>query len=222
MLFVVGLGNPGTEHVATRHNIGFEVVERLADRHGYPQSRRFKNAEVCRGTIKGHDALLIRPLTYMNLSGDAVGAITRYYKGEERDVIVIHDELDFEPGEVRVKLGGGHGGHNGVRSVASHVGSEFVRVRVGIGKPPAGRGADHVLSRFSAPDRRIADDAVETSADAVEMIIDEGVKKAMNRYNRRPKKVAADDDTGPKDRNRDGSSNNDSNSNSKAAKPTQS
>lgn len=193
MLFVVGLGNPGTEHVATRHNIGFEVVERLADRHGYPRPRRFKNADVYRGTIKGHDALLIRPLTYMNLSGDAVGSIVRYYKGEERDVIVIHDELDFEPGEVRVKLGGGHGGHNGVSSVASHLGRDFVRVRVGVGKPPAGRGANHVLSRFSALDRRLADDAVETSADAVEMIIDQGVQKAMNRYNRRPKKESGDE-----------------------------
>lgn len=203
MLFVVGLGNPGTEHVATRHNIGFEVVERLADRHGYPRPRRFKNADVYRGTIKGHDALLIRPLTYMNLSGDAVGSIVRYYKGEERDVIVIHDELDFEPGEVRVKLGGGHGGHNGVRSVASHLGRDFVRVRVGIGKPPAGRGATHVLSRFDALDRRIVDDAVEDSADAVEMIIDKGVQKAMNRYNT-SKKMAADDGDGPDDNNGNG------------------
>jgi len=185
MLFVVGLGNPGPKYARTRHNVGFEVVERLAERHRFPASKRFKNAETSRGHIDGCEALLIEPMTFMNLSGDAVGAIMRYYRGEPCDVVVVHDELDFPPGEVRLKLGGGHGGHNGLRSIIDHIGADFARVRVGVGKPPQGRGADHVLSPFSVSQRRMVDDAVEVAADAVEQIATTGMQKAMNRYNQR-------------------------------------
>src|SRR5690554_2966718 len=105
MFLVVGLGNPGPKYRGTRHNIGFEVIERLAERHGFPASKAFKKAEVSRGSMGGHEVLLAEPMTYMNLSGDAVGAIARYYKIEPTKIIVVHDELDFEPGEVRIKAG---------------------------------------------------------------------------------------------------------------------
>jgi len=192
MLFVVGLGNPGAEYHGTRHNVGFEVVERLAERHGFPTSKRFKNAEVSRGRIAGHDALLIEPMTYMNLSGDAVGSIVQYYRGEPEDVIVVHDELDFEPGVVRLKKGGGHGGHNGLRSIAGQIGRDFVRVRVGVGKPPRGQGVDHVLSRFTAEERRLTNEAVDQAADAVEMILERGLQRAMNAFNQKPPKEGED------------------------------
>lgn len=184
MRFVVGLGNPGREYVGTRHNLGFEVVDELARRHGYPAFRRFKNADVSRGEIAGQQVLLVKPLTYMNLSGDAVGAILGFYKGEASDVVAVHDELDFEPGVVRLKQGGGHGGNNGVRSLCSHIGRDFARVRLGIGKP-RGNGADHVLSRFTASERIAVDRAVEVAADAVEAILAEGMPRAMSRFNQR-------------------------------------
>ena len=184
MWIVAGLGNPGQEYQGTRHNVGFEVVSCLADRHGFPASKSFKKAEIARGRLGGHDLLLACPMTYMNLSGDAVGAIMRYYKCEAGDVIVVHDELDFAPGIVRFKHGGGHGGHNGLKSVSAHIGTSYARVRVGVGKP-RGRGTDHVLSHFGGAERKVMDDAVLTAADAVEAIVCDGMPQAMNRFNQK-------------------------------------
>ncbi|MBI3179271.1 MAG: aminoacyl-tRNA hydrolase [Deltaproteobacteria bacterium] len=186
MFFVVGLGNPGAEYEGTRHNVGFEVVEALARRHGFSAGRRFHSARVYRGSIKGHEGALVKPMTYMNLSGDAVAAVLGFHKGTAADLIVVHDELDFAPGQVRVKVGGGHGGHNGLRSIIAHAGRDFARVRVGVGKPPAAeRGADHVLSRFDAINRKLIDGAIAQAADAVEVMVAEGAAAAMNRFNRR-------------------------------------
>jgi PTH1 family peptidyl-tRNA hydrolase len=190
MWFVVGLGNPGREYEGTRHNVGFDVVERLGRRHRYPAAREMSGALVTKGRIFDQEVMLLQPQTYMNLSGDAVGAIVRFYKAEESNLIVVQDELDFEPGQVRVKLGGGHGGHKGLESVIAHVGGAFVRVRIGIGKPKEDRagaraGADHVLSRFEPGIRTLIDEALDTAADAVEAVIAEGVQKAMNRFNRK-------------------------------------
>ncbi|MBI5508286.1 MAG: aminoacyl-tRNA hydrolase [Deltaproteobacteria bacterium] len=186
MWFVAGLGNPGREYEGTRHNVGFEVVSMLADRHRYPAARDTQGAKVAKGRIGREEVLLIQPQTYMNLSGDAIGAIVRFYKGEGSSLVVIHDELDFEPGVVRVKVGGGHGGHNGLRSIILHLGDAFVRVRVGIGKPPKDRpGADHVLSRFDGRTRAVMEKAVVTAADAVEAVVALGAPMAMGRFNRR-------------------------------------
>jgi peptidyl-tRNA hydrolase, PTH1 family len=181
---VVGLGNPGREYARTRHNLGFEVVEKLAERHRFPDARVQMNALCARGSIGGAEVMLVRPQTYMNLSGDAVGALMRYLKIEPADVIVAHDELDFEPGLVRVKMGGGHGGNNGLRSIIGHIGREFARVRVGIGKP-RGDGADWVLSRVDSHTRGLLDEAIERASDAVELILEAGVAQAMNEVNRR-------------------------------------
>ncbi len=186
MLYVVGLGNPGPEYNGTRHNVGFDVIDELAERHRFPAETKFGSSLVRRDRIRGQEVLLVKPTTYMNLSGDAVGAIVRFYKGDVSDIIVVHDDLDFEPGQVRIKVGGGHGGHNGLSSIMSHVGRDFVRIRLGIGKPTQSQnGSDHVLSGFGAADRRIIDDGIDTAADAVEAVIDEGARKAANRFNRR-------------------------------------
>jgi PTH1 family peptidyl-tRNA hydrolase len=185
MWFVVGLGNPGREYARTRHNLGFDVVERLGVRHRFPAAREVSGALTSRGRIAGQEVMLIQPQTYMNLSGDAVGALVRFYKADEASLVVVHDELDFEPGQVRVKVGGGHGGHNGLRSVMAHMGDEFIRVRVGIGKPPnKDSGADHVLSRPDPMTRQLLEEAIDRAADAVELVIAEGVAQAMNRVNR--------------------------------------
>jgi PTH1 family peptidyl-tRNA hydrolase len=187
MRLVVGLGNPGPEYDGTRHNIGFEVIDALARAHRFDPSRMWKNAEVCRGLIKGEDTLLVKPMTYMNLSGEPVGNIVRYYKAEPTEVVVIHDELDFNPGEVRLKANGGHGGHNGLRSLISHVGKDFLRIRMGVGKPPsASQGANYVLTRFDRGSRSQMDDAVIIAMQAVECILSDGMQAAMNRFNRKP------------------------------------
>jgi PTH1 family peptidyl-tRNA hydrolase len=197
MEFVVGLGNPGRKYEGTRHNVGYAVVDRLAERHRFPGDKEFRGALVSRGRIGGQEVMLVKPTTYMNLSGDAVGAIVRYYKQEDAQIIVAHDELDFEPGKVRVKRGGGHGGHNGLRSLMSHLGREFVRIRVGIGKPEHGMdGADWVLSRFDAATKNTIEDAIEAASQAVELVLRDGVQRAMNVYNRRPKEEKAEGDTG--------------------------
>lgn len=191
MYYVVGLGNPGPRYEGTRHNVGFEVIETLSRRHGFAPPVAFADALVARGHIRGREALLVQPLTYMNRSGDAVGAILRHHRGAPSDVIVCHDELDFEPGVVRVKPGGGAGGHNGLISVTETIGPEFARVRIGIGKPRTS-GVDHVLSKFDAAEAPLIDQAVERAADAVELFTGEGVQAAMRELNRRVRPAPAD------------------------------
>lgn len=187
MHLIVGLGNPGRQYDGTRHNIGFEVIDLLATRWKLPGPRDSHGAHVVRGAVEKHDVMLVKPQTFMNLSGDAVGALVRFYKADPREVIVVHDELDFSPGEVRLKAGGGHGGHNGLRSLAAHIGSDFARVRIGIGKPPPQgiRGADYVLGKFSKAERALMDDAAIVAMDAVESILSTGIAAAMNRFNQR-------------------------------------
>ena len=186
MWLVVGLGNPGAKYDGTRHNIGFEAVDALAERYATESPKAFKGAEVRRGLIEGAACLFVKPQTYMNRSGDAVGNIMRFYKGESSRVIVIHDELDFEPGEVKLKKGGGAGGHNGLRSIISHIGAEFLRVRMGIGKPRSSQqGADFVLNRFDQSSRERVNEALDIAVDAVAAILNHGVSRAMNQFNRR-------------------------------------
>ena len=138
-----------------------------------------------KGQIAGEEVLLLEPQTYMNLSGDAVGFVVRFYKAELSRLVVVHDDLDFEPGGLRVKVGGGDGGHKGVQSIAGHLGDAFIRVRIGIGKPPPGtEGAEYVLSRFDAQTALRMEGALEGAADAVELIIARGPARAMNEVNR--------------------------------------
>jgi PTH1 family peptidyl-tRNA hydrolase len=185
MFLVVGLGNPGREYEATRHNVGFAVVDLLQE-SGFTPWKSAENALVAKGKLAGADVLLVKPQTFMNLSGDAVGSLLRYYKVPVEQLVVVYDELDFEPGRVQAKLGGGHGGHNGIRSILGHVGREFVRVRVGIGKPPSKEsGADYVLSRFDKREQILIEAALRDAALAVAKVIEKGAVAAMNEINRR-------------------------------------
>lgn len=192
MRLVLGLGNPGRRYERTRHNVGFEVVERLAGRHGIALDRERHRARYGTGHIGGQAVMLAEPLTFMNLSGEAVRPLARYHSLEPEEMIVVHDEADLPPGTVRVKQGGGIAGHNGLRSLVRHLGTNgFIRVRVGIGRPGDAEEplADWVL-RIPAPDDAAAlDEGVEAAADAVETILADGVEAAMGRFNRR---VAAD------------------------------
>ncbi len=184
-LLVVGLGNPGAEYARTRHNVGAEVVELFARRHGAKLHGSKDRARADDVRVDGKRVALAIPLTYMNDSGEAVARLARRYGVELDQIVIVHDELDLPPAVLRVKVGGGLAGHNGLRSIKQHLHSDdFVRVRIGVGKPPSKeRGADHVLSRMSKRDREAMDVTIEEAADAVECILADGVDVAMNRYN---------------------------------------
>ncbi|HEY4401294.1 MAG TPA: aminoacyl-tRNA hydrolase [Acidimicrobiia bacterium] len=184
-LLVVGLGNPGHEYRGSRHNLGAEVVELLAKRHGGRLRKRKERALVDEVTIDGHRVALAIPLTYVNDSGHAVGALVRRFGVDPEQLVVVHDELDLPVAELKVKSGGGLAGHNGLRSIVAHLHTQdFQRVRIGVGKPVSKeRGADHVLNRFSKRERAEVDVTVEQAADAVETIVRDGVDAAMNRFN---------------------------------------
>lgn len=186
-LLVVGLGNPGDKYVGTRHNVGAEVIELLAERSG--TSLRAGREPAWFGEWRRGDELvaLAVPRTFMNLSGEAVRPLVkRFAVTDMQKLVVVHDELDLEPGVVRVKSGGGLAGHNGLRSLRSHLNStDFTRVRVGVGRPSSDRAsvADHVLQRPGRADRDELDIAVQEAADAVELLLDHSVDQVMNRVN---------------------------------------
>ncbi|MGZ4689301.1 MAG: aminoacyl-tRNA hydrolase [Acidimicrobiia bacterium] len=186
-LLVVGLGNPGDEFARTRHNVGAEVVELLADRHGAKLKKGKERARVDEVRIAGKRVALAIPLTYMNDSGESVGLLARRYGVEPEQVVIVHDELDLPVATLKVKSGGGLAGHNGLRSIKSHLHSDaFQRVRIGVGKPVSKeRGADHVLNKFGKRERADIDVTIGQAADAVELIAADGVDPAMNRYNTR-------------------------------------
>jgi PTH1 family peptidyl-tRNA hydrolase len=183
---VAGLGNPGREYARTRHNLGHMVADELGRRHGASFRSKF-SGELADLRLDGARVALLKPLTYMNESGRSVAAAVRFYKLEPERLLVVHDEVDLEPGRLQARLGGGLAGHNGLRSVAQHVGTpEFGRLRIGVGRP--GRGdprpvADYVLSPFE--DEVDVEALVERSADAVETIVRDGLESAQQRYNER-------------------------------------
>ena len=183
---IVGLGNPGGEYARTRHNVGEEAVGLLAARLGEKLKLGRDKAMVADARLGSHRVVLAFPTTYMNESGQAVGALMRRHKIDDpTQLIVVHDELDLPPGVVRVKVGGGLAGNNGLRSITQHIHTQdYVRVRIGIGKPPSKeRGADHVLSRMPKAERELLDVAVQMAADAVEAIVERGPDAAMATFN---------------------------------------
>ena len=186
---VVGLGNPGKEYAHTRHNVGEDCVRLLAKRHDAPLKAGRDNALVGEARFgTGADAervVLAFPITFMNESGQAVSALVRRYKIDEPGkIIVVHDELDLDPGVLKLKAGGGLAGHNGLRSITQHLKTQdYLRVRIGVGKPPhKDRGADHVLDRVPAVQRELLDTVVAEAADAVEAIVAEGIESAMRQF----------------------------------------
>lgn len=172
MQLIVGLGNPGGKYAANRHNIGFMAVDRLAEYYRFPGWRKGFQAEIAEGTIAGERVMLMKPQTYMNESGRAVGEAARFHKIEPTEIIVLHDELDLPPGKVRMKAGGGHGGHNGLRSITAHIGDSYRRMRLGIGHPGVKELVHaHVLGDFAKADRDWLDKLFDTLADNAEWLV---------------------------------------------------
>lgn len=185
-LLVVGLGNPGAEYAHTRHNVGFDVVELLAERHGGRLRKGRERALVDEVHVGGRRVALAEPQTFMNLSGEAVRPLVRRFGIEDlHHLVVVHDELDLPTGRLRVKVGGGLAGHNGLRSIKAHLHSDdFVRVRIGVGKPPSKEaGADHVLKKVGARDKKVLAEVVVLAADAVESLLAVGPETTMERFN---------------------------------------
>ena len=182
---VAGLGNPGDKYRGTRHNVGFEVIDLLARRHGLTFESAPADALLARWRRPDGVVLLVKPLTYMNLSGRAVGELLRFYKVPLADLLVVTDDVNLPLGRLRGRESGSEGGHNGLRSVASHLGTiDYARLRIGVGRGDQRRDlADHVLARFEPDEHAIVDDAVARAADAVETWIADGMVKMMNAYN---------------------------------------
>lgn len=179
---IVGLGNPGTEYEATRHNAGFWFVDELAASAGASWSSDSKfSGDVAKASLHGETVWLLKPMTYMNRSGQAIAALARYYKIAPEAILVAHDELDFEPGVVKLKQGGGHAGHNGLRDTIAHLGTkEFLRLRIGIGHPGNARDvSDYVLSRPSQTDRSAIEDAIWQATKVMPDLLQGDIAKAM-------------------------------------------
>lgn len=181
---IVGLGNPGPRYVDNRHNVGFMVLDHLAAEAGIDIGRSKFKGVFGAGTIEGAPIALLKPMTYMNLSGQSVAPAARFFDVDPSRVVVVHDELDLPFGRLRLKVGGGHGGHNGLRSMFQELGSrDFVRLRVGIGRPQGGSVSDYVLSDFDGEDAQWLPDLLERSAAALRATLREGPRLAMNTVN---------------------------------------
>ncbi|MEV5542929.1 aminoacyl-tRNA hydrolase [Saccharopolyspora shandongensis] len=181
---IVGLGNPGPRYEGNRHNIGFLVADELADRIGGKFKAHKSGAEVVEGRLAGARAVLVKPRSFMNLSGGPVAGAVKFYKAPPESVIVIHDELDLPFGTVRLKRGGGENGHNGLRSISKSIGTrDYLRVRFGIGRPPGRMDpADYVLKDFSGAERKELAYFIDVCADAVEALVTDGLEAAQNRF----------------------------------------
>jgi len=184
---LVGLGNPGPEYARTRHNIGYLVADEVARMSGAGFTLRKFAAEIAEAGIDGERIWIVKPQTYMNHSGESVGAALRFWKLSAADLVVVHDDLELDPFRVQVKVGGGHAGHNGLKSLNAHAGTpDYARVRLGVGRPPPQMDpADWVLGRFPRADDRAVEDMVERGAAAARSVVVDGVAKAMNEFNRR-------------------------------------
>ena len=189
MYLIAGLGNPTREYDKTRHNVGFSVFDVLADKYNIDVSDRKHKALCGRGVIEGEKVLLLKPQTFMNLSGESIREAVDYYKIDPEDIIVIYDDISLEPGQLRIRLKGSAGGHNGIKNIIAHLGTqEFPRIKVGVGaKPPKMDLADYVLSRFGAEEQKIMDEAFGEAAEAAVMMMTTGAERAMNHYNAKKK-----------------------------------
>ncbi|QDZ23144.1 peptidyl-tRNA hydrolase [Chloropicon primus] len=189
---VVGLGNPGARYDGTRHNVGFMAVDEVARQNSIPLKKAKANAQVGLGKIAGETVMIVKPLTFMNLSGESVGKISRYYKVPRQRVLVIYDDLDLPNAQVKLKLNGGHGGHNGMRSIIEHFGGkkDFPRLKIGIGRPsnPRITIVKHVLQRFAREEKEDIDFAVQNCVKVVESVMANGMDKALSTVNQKKKK----------------------------------
>lgn len=183
MWLIAGLGNPGPKYAGTRHNIGFAVLDRLAERFGPTAWQSKHKGQLAQVRIGNDVAVLIKPSTYMNLSGDSVQPAAAFYKLPLEKVVVVHDDIDLKLGQIKLKTGGGHGGQNGIRHIAQRMGADFPRVRCGVGRPTGSRdAAGHVLSGFAKNEAQEAEMLIDDAAGAVETLVREGLLAAQNRY----------------------------------------
>ena len=192
MFLIVGLGNPEKKYDKTRHNIGFDTIDALADKYNISMNEKKHKALCGTGVIDGVKVLLAKPQTYMNLSGDSVAEIVNFYKIDpEEEMIVIFDDISLAPGNIRVRKKGSAGGHNGIKSIIARTGTQnFMRIKVGVGEKPAGWDlADHVLGRFGSNERKLVEEAQERACKAVEMILADSVDAAMNQFNKKMENV---------------------------------
>ena len=186
MYVIAGLGNPGGKYEKTRHNVGFQVIDRLAAKYHIDINMKKHRALCGTGVIEGTKVLLIKPQTYMNLSGESVREVMDFYKADpEEEFLVIYDDVSLKPGQLRIRKKGSSGGHNGIKNIIQHLGTQvFPRIKVGVGEKPEGYDlADYVLSRFSGEDEKLMSDTYDHAAQAAAAVLTDGADKAMNDYN---------------------------------------
>ena len=190
MYLIVGLGNPGRQYEATRHNMGFDVIDKLVEEYQVPQAGVKFNAMYGKGRIEGQPVILMKPLSYMNLSGGPVRDMANYFKIDpETEMIVIYDDISLDVGQLRIRAKGSAGGHNGMKNIIAHLGSQvFPRIKVGVGEKPAKYDlADYVLGHFSKGEAKLMDEGYDHAVHAVELIVSGQINEAMNEYNRKKK-----------------------------------
>lgn len=192
MYIIVGLGNPSKEYEGTRHNVGFEVIDKLAEKYNISVDTKKHRAYIGKGMIVGQKVILAKPQTYMNLSGESVRSLLDYYKiDEEEELLVIYDDISLDHGQIRIRAKGSAGGHNGIKNIIAHLGGQvFPRIKVGVGeKPPKYDLADYVLGHFSKSEQELMEEGYEKAIHAVEYILQGEMTEAMNEYNRKKKEA---------------------------------
>ena len=190
MFIIAGLGNPDRQYEGTRHNAGFEVIDRIADKYNIEVNMKKHRALIGKGILEGQKVILAKPQTYMNLSGESILSLTDYYKIDpERELLVIYDDVSLDVGQLRIRAKGSAGGHNGIKNIIAHLGTQvFPRIKVGVGEKPKGYDlADYVLGHFSRAEREQMDEGYDRAVRAVELIMSGRIDEAMNEYNRKKK-----------------------------------
>lgn len=191
MFIIVGLGNPGRDYQNTRHNIGFDVIDVIADKHNISVIEKKHKAIIGKGVIDGQKVILVKPQTYMNLSGESVREVMDYYKVDPtEELIIISDDISLEPGNIRIRKKGSAGGHNGLKSIIQHLGTDqFMRIKMGVGEKPKGYDlADYVLGHFTGDERKVMNEASGAAEEAVRMMMQGDADGAMNRFNKKAAK----------------------------------
>lgn len=192
MYIIAGLGNPSKEYEGTRHNVGFQVIDRIADKYNISVDTKKHRAFIGKGMIAGQKVILAKPQTYMNLSGESIRSLLDYYKiDEENELIVIYDDISLEPGQIRIRAKGSAGGHNGIKNIILHIGGQvFPRIKVGVGEKPSKMDlADYVLGHFSKEEKEQMEEGYEHAVHALELMLTGEISEAMNEYNRKKKEV---------------------------------
>lgn len=188
MILIIGLGNPSKQYDKTRHNVGFDVIDYLGECYNIDVSTKKFKAKCGKGMIDGEKVVLAKPQTYMNLSGESVRELLDFYKADiETEVIIIYDDIALEPGNIRIRKNGSAGGHNGIKSIIAHAGTQnFYRIRVGVGEKPKGYDlADFVLGHFSKEERELVENSIERTKDAISVLLRDGIDAAMNQFNKK-------------------------------------